>query len=234
MDYQHYQKSLINPFHHFKFSSLIPVTPSPFFIQIKFLLNAYIFPYTNRAIRAVKNLNSIAKELFYNNLTLITKYFIKLRGEIKERKKIIINSITMHINYSSSLHIVPINSEQVYYESSWNNPIIPIEEPPLAGYLQWFDKSSNKMTDDQRDCDNEKSSDEMTYYQSDYDGDKSFDEMIDDQRDYDSDNRGDSCGDNSIDIDRLAESFISSSYEKFMIEKQESFRRFQEMMARSL
>ncbi|PPD75171.1 hypothetical protein GOBAR_DD27908 [Gossypium barbadense] len=36
------------------------------------------------------------------------------------------------------------------------------------------------------------------------------------------------------DIDRLAEMFIASCHEKFMLEKQESYRRFQEMMARSM
>ncbi|XP_039021284.1 uncharacterized protein LOC120153393 [Hibiscus syriacus] len=35
-------------------------------------------------------------------------------------------------------------------------------------------------------------------------------------------------------IDKLAELFIAHCHEKFMLEKQESYRRFQEMMARSL
>ena len=35
-------------------------------------------------------------------------------------------------------------------------------------------------------------------------------------------------------IDKLAEMFIASCHEKFRLEKQESARRFQEMMARSM
>ncbi|KAE8729823.1 putative DNA-binding protein RAV1 [Hibiscus syriacus] len=35
-------------------------------------------------------------------------------------------------------------------------------------------------------------------------------------------------------IDKLAEMFIADCYEKFRLEKQESYRRFQEMMARSV
>lgn len=35
-------------------------------------------------------------------------------------------------------------------------------------------------------------------------------------------------------IDRLADLFIASCHEKFMLEKQESYRRFQEMLARSM
>ena len=35
-------------------------------------------------------------------------------------------------------------------------------------------------------------------------------------------------------IDKLAEMFIASCHEKFELEKQESYRRFQEMMARSM
>lgn len=34
-------------------------------------------------------------------------------------------------------------------------------------------------------------------------------------------------------IDKLADLFIASCHEKFMLEKQESYRRFQEMLARS-
>ncbi|KFK37085.1 hypothetical protein AALP_AA4G210800 [Arabis alpina] len=36
------------------------------------------------------------------------------------------------------------------------------------------------------------------------------------------------------DIDRLAEMFIASCHERFLLEKVESYRRFQEMLARSL
>lgn len=35
-------------------------------------------------------------------------------------------------------------------------------------------------------------------------------------------------------IDRLAEKFIASCHEKFRLEKQESYRRYQEMLARSM
>ncbi|KAF3327618.1 Cotton fiber expressed protein [Carex littledalei] len=35
-------------------------------------------------------------------------------------------------------------------------------------------------------------------------------------------------------IDRLAEEFIASCHEKFLLEKQESYRRYEEMMARSI
>ncbi|XP_008782877.2 uncharacterized protein LOC103702293 [Phoenix dactylifera] len=42
---------------------------------------------------------------------------------------------------------------------------------------------------------------------------------------------GDDCG---SEIDRLAEKFIASCHEKFRLEKQESYRRYQEMLARSM
>lgn len=43
------------------------------------------------------------------------------------------------------------------------------------------------------------------------------------------------CGGGHVnEIDKLAEIFIARSHEKFRLEKQESYRRFQEMMARSL
>ncbi|KAE9466010.1 hypothetical protein C3L33_02086, partial [Rhododendron williamsianum] len=47
--------------------------------------------------------------------------------------------------------------------------------------------------------------------------------------------RGNSgASDHADDIDRLADMFIANSHEKFRLEKQESNRRFQEMMARSV
>ncbi|XP_022134094.1 uncharacterized protein LOC111006449 [Momordica charantia] len=45
--------------------------------------------------------------------------------------------------------------------------------------------------------------------------------------------RGESEGEMN-EIDKLAEMFIASCHEKFRLEKQESYRRFQEMMARSM
>ncbi|KAL4571631.1 hypothetical protein LXL04_018394 [Taraxacum kok-saghyz] len=48
-------------------------------------------------------------------------------------------------------------------------------------------------------------------------------------------NKGTDDGFDEInEIDRLAEKFIANGHHKFMLEKQESYRRFQEMMARSL
>ncbi|PKU66446.1 uncharacterized protein LOC110107142 [Dendrobium catenatum] len=45
---------------------------------------------------------------------------------------------------------------------------------------------------------------------------------------------GGNHGDDTIEIDRLAEKFIASCHEKFRLEKQESYRRYQEMLARSM
>ncbi|CAA0812705.1 Unknown protein [Striga hermonthica] len=44
----------------------------------------------------------------------------------------------------------------------------------------------------------------------------------------------DGDGDEGIEIDKLADLFIANCHEKFRLEKQESYRRFQEMMARSV
>ncbi|OAY43140.1 uncharacterized protein LOC110621803 [Manihot esculenta] len=45
---------------------------------------------------------------------------------------------------------------------------------------------------------------------------------------------GDDDGDHVNEIDRLADMFIANCHEKFRLEKQESYRRFQEMMTRSM
>lgn len=44
----------------------------------------------------------------------------------------------------------------------------------------------------------------------------------------------DGVGDDLNEIDRLAEKFITRCHAKFLLEKQESYRRYQEMMARSV
>lgn len=47
-------------------------------------------------------------------------------------------------------------------------------------------------------------------------------------------NNGDHGVEEINEIDHLADKFIAICHEKFMLEKQESYRRFQEMMARSI
>jgi Cotton fibre expressed protein len=61
--------------------------------------------------------------------------------------------------------------------------------------------------------------------------DRSSDEAtnIDDEEEVGEDGYNDGS-----DINRRAESFIARCYERFKLEKQESYRRYQEMMARSL
>ncbi|XP_044509497.1 uncharacterized protein LOC123228240 [Mangifera indica] len=48
------------------------------------------------------------------------------------------------------------------------------------------------------------------------------------------DNNNASSDQKTNEIDRLADVFIANCYEKFRLEKQESYRRFQEMLARSM
>ncbi|KAJ4791944.1 cotton fiber protein [Rhynchospora pubera] len=63
--------------------------------------------------------------------------------------------------------------------------------------------------------------------------DKSLDETTNDDGDDDDGDSDNGC-DDGRDINRRAESFIARCYEKFRLEKQESYRRYHEMMARSL
>ncbi|KAE8680592.1 myb family transcription factor family protein [Hibiscus syriacus] len=56
-------------------------------------------------------------------------------------------------------------------------------------------------------------------------------QWLEDQNKVDEESEGET---DMNEIDELAEMFIANCHEKFMLEKQESYRRFQEMMARSM
>ena len=51
--------------------------------------------------------------------------------------------------------------------------------------------------------------------------------------DHDGDGDGNPTAENNDDIDKLADLFIASCHAKFILEKQESARRFKEMLERS-
>ena len=59
-------------------------------------------------------------------------------------------------------------------------------------------------------------------------------EWHDEERQMEDDDDDEEDGDSCHEIDNLAERFIARCHERFMLEKQESYRRYQEMLARSL
>ncbi|KAG2642519.1 uncharacterized protein LOC120695245 [Panicum virgatum] len=59
-------------------------------------------------------------------------------------------------------------------------------------------------------------------------------EWHDEERQMEDDDDDKEDGDSCHEIDNLAERFIARCHERFMLEKQESYRRYQEMLARSL
>jgi Cotton fibre expressed protein len=203
MDYQHYQRyqqSAINSYYHFRLTSPFPPL-SPLFLKIKFL-QAYFFRHANHGIRALQNLKPTINAALYKGTRAVIRYTIKLiRGANNKRmkkKKKAVNSITVHVNYSS-LHILPV-VDQAYYDADWNSVIHTEEITPLSGYLEWLEDNSDETAN------------------------------VDEEEEEEED---DGCNDGS-DINRRAESFIARCYERFKLEKQESYRRYQEMMARSL
>jgi len=59
-------------------------------------------------------------------------------------------------------------------------------------------------------------------------------EWHDEERQIEDDDDEEEDADSWNEIDNLAERFIARCHERFMLEKQESYRRYQEMLARSL
>lgn len=207
MGYQQNQQSALNnSYYHFRLSSPFP-PPSPLFLKIK-LLHAYIFRHTNRSVRVLRNLKSTIDAALYKGTRGAVKYIIKLIGSRGANDKKMKNKKAVVNAITVHVNYSSLHIlpvvDQAYYDADWNS-IIPTEEiTPLSGYLEWLE---------------DRSSDETTN-----------DEEEEEEED---DNDDDGCNDGS-DINRRAESFIARCYEKFKLEKQESYRRYQEMMARSL
>ncbi|XP_042414853.1 uncharacterized protein LOC122003959 [Zingiber officinale] len=166
---------------------------------------------------------------FTNSTSLKIKIFIKsyviqhVRHAVRATK-----SMFMELFHQKSTYIIKIHKfckhrrrskSHVHHSSSH---IIPIPEPPCnseeffdVSQCLYYDATWNSMI----------SSEDM-------DGDPIEPPPVEEKNrgrnEKDNDNEG------GNEIDRLAEKFIASCHEKFRLEKQESYRRYLEMLARSV
>jgi len=111
-----------------------------------------------------------------------------------------------------------LGSFRLHY--NWcSSHVLPVSEPVLNGFSTshfYYDSTWNSIITNEQYEDNTES--QLSGYLH------WLEEKVDDE---------DSSG-TEKDINRLADLFIASCHEKFILEKQESYRRFQEMMARSM
>ncbi|XP_050228854.1 uncharacterized protein LOC126678037 [Mercurialis annua] len=186
-------------------------------VKIKTLIHTIIISHVCRIVRALSKAKAIIIQIFKENQPINFTYHTKRKHKAR---KILFGSFRLHYNWCSS-HVIPVSApvlngisskSHLFYDSTWksieNNESSSAE---LSGYLHWLEQK--KLNQEKNNCCNNN-------------GGKD-DEEDDDEEDDDDDDVGN-------EIDQLADMFIADCHEKFKLEKQESYRRFQEMMARSM
>ncbi|KAH7512402.1 uncharacterized protein LOC107432344 [Ziziphus jujuba] len=190
-------------------------------MEIKQLAHTLIFSHLCRFIRALSKAKSKATSLLINFLKenkpmqlLYTTRKNMIKNKEKNKKaKIFFGSFRLHYNWCSSTHVLPVPAPvydglmdtQFYYDSTWHSVIPTMSEQVVE------------------DCPESQLSGYLEWLEKKDVHDKTT-----------------SMGDQSEavvdinEIDRRADLFIASCHEKFMLEKQESYRRYQEMLARSM
>lgn len=177
--------------------------------KLKTILQSFIFSHLYRVVRALAKAKSFVIQVL-KDIQLLHVIQITMKKNSKNLKnKLFLGSFRLHYNWCSS-------------------HVIPAPRPKLEGYYSadhlYCDSSWNTNIPSTDSCEElmagaaDSSSSQLVGYLN-------WLEEKEDHHHYHLQGN---------DIDRLAEMFIANSYEKFRLEKQDSYRRFQEMMDRSI
>ncbi|CAL1372416.1 unnamed protein product [Linum trigynum] len=174
--------------------------------SIKALIHSLIVAHICRAFRALRRAKSILLQALRDHKNL--HHFPYLINS--KQKKVFFGSFRLHYNWgstSSSSHVLPV-PESVLRGCHGSTGADQSSESTLAGYLLWLEEKDRHLS---KAC-----------------GGGGKDGGGDDVA------AGGGGGGVVNEIDMLAEMFIADCHEKFQLEKQESLRRFHEMLARSM
>ncbi|XP_074307000.1 uncharacterized protein LOC141642185 [Silene latifolia] len=187
-------------------------------MKIKSVIHNLIFSHICRIIRALSKAKSVILEVFRENQLM---YLKQSKRKNKYRKKILFGSFRLHYNWcSSSSHVLPIPSpmfegistnpnsstSHIYYDSTWNSV--------------YSTDDKNRGQDDCNVGDEDDASELSSYLQ-----------WLE-EKGAKHGNLKDGEENNKNEIDKLADMFIADCHEKFRLEKIESYRRYQELIAR--
>ncbi|XP_047968170.1 uncharacterized protein LOC125212135 [Salvia hispanica] len=185
-----------------------PSSPPPI-SKLKTLFQTFIFSHMYRAARAL----SKAKSLLLEHVR--DMQFLHLADQFRRsrncKKKLFFGSFRLHYNWCPS-HVMPLVQEgyrnsQIYYDASCN-VVVPTSTTMTKATLAIPDGTTSSL-----------------YYRE-PEGLSRYLEWLEEEK------GNQESGFNEI--DKLADLFIADCHEKFRLEKQESYRIFQEMMARSV
>ncbi|KAM5559003.1 hypothetical protein ABKV19_020585 [Rosa sericea] len=180
--------------------------------KLKTLIHTLIVSHVCRSIRYLNKAKSktisvfiqIVKESQPMQLIYPTK-----KSKSKNKNKIFFGSFRLHYNWCSSTHVLPVPA-RVY------------EGLTSTSHL-YYDSNWNSVISTEEQCgghDQDSGESQLSGYLQWLEENKVHEKSMADETD-------------ENEIDKLADLFIASCHEKFMLEKQESYRRFQEMLARS-
>ncbi|KVH94704.1 uncharacterized protein LOC112517758 [Cynara cardunculus var. scolymus] len=202
--------------HNFAIRAPPPPPPSPSSssslatcVKFKTLIHNFIFSHLYRLVRALTKAKTLILELLKQIHRLHNIHFLEpiiLKKNRNKHNKICFGSFRLHYNWCSSSHVVPM----------------AMTSSPNSFNGVYYDSTWNAFVDEMAP-----ESQLSGYLQWLEEKNKGS-------------NNGSNAGSRSItvdemnEIDRLADKFIANCHEKFRLEKQESYRRFQEMMARSM
>lgn len=216
-------------------------------MKTKALIHNLLFSHICRLLRSLSKLKSLIVELCHEARVLylqdsgseLTRRKKKMN---KYRKKILFGSFRLHYNWcSSSSHVLPINYN--YYSSSPSGTTTTLEagNDSSSGARMYYDSTWNSVFS--TDGSDYKSFDETTSGVSEVNNQSgrfddgasqlsSYLEWLEEEGKKKISNEEVEKEKNEIDM--LADMFIANCHEKFRLEKIESYRRYQEMLARSV
>ncbi|KAE9598284.1 hypothetical protein Lal_00004104 [Lupinus albus] len=197
------------------FSSKSPSSSSSSFsstlssMKFKNLIHNLIVSHIYRIIRALTKVKDVIVQILKDNNSTINFPYLSQKKYYNKRKHIIFGSFRFHYNWcsSKSSHILPV--PQPVYEGLYSTTHLYND----SNWNNTFNISDKQVLEDCADS-------ELSRYL------RWLEEKVED---------GEGTKEKDMnEIDTLAEMFIASCHEKFKLEKQESDRRFQEMLARSI
>ncbi|OAY40586.1 uncharacterized protein LOC110623633 [Manihot esculenta] len=173
-------------------------------MKIKTLIHTLIISHVCRIVRALSKAKTIVVQILKETQPI---NFICSTKETKRKhrqRKVFFGSFRLHYNWCSS-HVLPVQE-----------PVVFVDGFPSGSHL-YYDSTWNSVITTEETPESQLSG---------------YLHWLEDQKAQDLKSKNDEVDVNEI--DRLADMFIASCHEKFKLEKQESYRRFQEMMARSM
>nr|AEV40939.1 hypothetical protein [Oryza punctata] len=208
----------------FHMEALLPSSISP---KLNSILHSHIYPQVGHVFRALAKFKSLLLDVVRKKRAPSRgggggkKYAIGYRSRPEKTKKRIASFMKLlRFNWAAAVAVTPARAKDLelhyhpyYYDDSTWNVVVPADaaeelrggdDGEECGYLCWLEE--------------ETSADALPAAEEGEDG---------------GDGDGD-CNGAVNEIDRLAERFIARCHAKFLLEKQESYRRYQEMMARSM